>query len=313
MDNTMRVTGCQTTGKSFTISVENDLFRYRFNLRGGMMSTERKAVDTGMTLATMSWRMFLNAEIIALSVSCEKVQGDPQGFAKTLSDKDGAWKYVDPKSVIALADMVRNMALMVPETCMGFQTGSKAVKFADYQITDHVSNQTARMVLQEVPLNEFGGKDDFLHRWAVRTMSNSERFSFYDNGIVHANSRVKIIDNDRALVALTPEWRETVREEAMRMATSHLIDNVPLMTSGRKAIRGEHAASLLNLTVPGIQAEIRKISDPEIRDMMLSRIDRLADRVAMDSTAKTEMQRMHDINLSIEVLEEQVENRLAST
>lgn len=96
----------------------------------------------------------------------------------------------------------------------------------------------------------------------------------------------------------------------MSRVTAHMLGHVPIITPPPQIIRGNRAQSLLNLMVPQIQTNLERIQDPAERAQMQDRLDRIANRVEIASANQNDARVIEDVRLSLETLEESVENRL---
>lgn len=290
----MRLSEVRSSGRDFVVTAEDDVFRFRFNLRGGAFSTQGKAAKAGLSLARRSAQMFLDAEVVALAISAQVNRGKLGQAANTLDCRLSA---------------MLHLAMIVPDSHAGFRTGSGALDDHYHQIAAELLEKWALAALQTVPITMKNGKANFLVEWgqnAVPQVFRASHSSFLDVVATNLNKGL----NAPALIGRAEDWRERLRAKAMERATAHLTDFVPVMRPEPRIIRGDRAASLMNIIVPRIEAQIEQVADPEEREALRARIDRLANRVAIEAANKSQARIVEDVRLSVAVLEEQVEHRL---
>lgn len=289
----MRVSGVTSSGRDFVVDAEDEVFRFRFNLRGGAFSSERKAAAAGLNLAKRSAGMFLNAEIVSLAISAHLNRGEHGGAANRIE----SW-----------ADATRLLAMIVPNSHMGFSTGSGALDNHYHKMSADRAADAALIALKSAPFSMNAGEGAFFAAWGRATIP--KLFGPASRGMDVIGPNLHKGKNAPALIGRAEEWRGALRATAMARATAHIADLVPVMKPAPRVIRGDRAASLMNLIVPRIEAQIELVADLREREELRARIDKLANRVAIEAANKSQARIVEDVRLSVAILEEQVEHRL---
>ncbi len=282
--------------KHFRVSYRAHGHVWRFNLKGGFFATPSKAEQAAEFLARDSMRLLIAAETVRLAL-------------KGLETLPERWQAGDClmkwQNVGAMLD---EFALVVPETGKGFKTGSGGLPFFYYDQVQSLSHAVQSALTNRAPRTaEKGDMAHFHERW---TMATLERSPPNYSKLCELYQRYNRPNNVRALIGRETDGQQKISNHALSEATNHIFDLIPEIKPEPKVIRGNHAQSLMNIMVPQLREKFSQIQDPVERAKLESRLDKVADRVAIASAGVNAERVLKDALLSMEVLEESVEHRL---
>lgn len=146
----MRLSEISSKGRDFTVIAEDDVFRFRFSLRGGPFSSQGRAAKAGLALARRSAQMFLDAEVVALAISAHVNRGEHGRAANTLDSRISA---------------ARLLAMIVPNSHADFRTGSGALDEHYHKMTAEWMGRAALLAVRRAPITMNNGEGAFLTLW----------------------------------------------------------------------------------------------------------------------------------------------------
>lgn len=285
----MRKTGSGT----YEVSAEASGNLYEYDLKASLFTREETFRRAALMMTAISDAAFRTAAMIRLMLE----GGCPE---EKLEDMFGAWR--------EQALCLDTLAMMVPRTVIGVKTGSSG---GDPQLIQNLFEDCEKIrafLVRNAPGTWQGGEDGFKKRWVAYALTKD----FATSLITMVNKEFNRAGNVPALVARSPSAPAVMRAWAMNQATKNIPDLVPLKEDGPRIIRGDRAASLLNVIVPRIEAQIEQISDPEEKAALRARLERLGDKVEIAAANRSRERLRQDVMLSIETLEEQIDARLPS-
>lgn len=281
------------TSGVYDVSVEATGNQYEFRLTGSVLTREKTVREAATVLTAVSDGAFRTAAMIRLMLE----GGDAGG---KYEDMFKAWEHQ--------AMCLDGLALAVPQTIMGLDTGSRG---GGDKLLQHVHDDCEKIrsfIIKHAPGTWQGGEAGFKERWASYVLQRD----FATSIVTMISKEFNRAGNVPALVARSPSAPAEMRAWALNRATKHIPDLVPLKEEGPRIIRGDRAASLLNIIVPRIEAQIEQISDPEEKAALRARLERLGDKVEIAAANRSRERLRQDVMLSIETLEEQIDARLPS-
>lgn len=277
----------------YDVSVEATGNEYRYQLTGGALTREKSVREAATVLAGVSDGAFRTAAMIRLMLE----GGDADGEH---ADMAAAWR----QQALCL-DV---LALAVPSEISGLRTGSRGGNDKLIRSIHGDCEKIRAFIIKHAPGTWQGGEAAFKERWASYVLSKD----FSTSVLTMINKEFNRAGNQPALAARSASAPAEMRAWALNQATKHIPDLVPLKEEGPRIIRGDRAASLLNIIVPRIEAQIEQISDPEEKAALRARLERLGDKVEIAAANRSRERLRQDVMLSIETLEEQIDARLPS-
>lgn len=297
--------GVKTIGrKQYEVDIRYLGHNWTYTLSGGLFATEEKAHRAGQEMAAISAHSLVTAEMIRTAMS---------HFDRLPSEKKVA-SANQHTQWMQRARIVQEFALIVPSQWSGFATGSNAVSENQYRLIKSFSELYRRRLINRAPQEATReSMDVFLEDWFSRTLEGSDfNTDPHDDKLKSLYNDYNRLDSVPALRSKSPNAHELLNAHVMNLAVAHIVTLLPVEPEPAKIIRGDRAASLMNLSVPKIQESLNEIPDPVERAALQDRLDRLASRVQIASANSDVARRVLDARLSLEVLEESVENRLSA-
>lgn len=210
-------------------------------------------------------------------------------------------------------EILRRIGTLVPaytdmdslsEDC-GLLTGSNGVSTFRYIRIPMILSGIQNHLIRNAPQTETGDLSPaFFARWAsavCRSYDLSDLYALYEECNFAANVP--------AIQHKTADADEQLRVEVMTRLRQNQPALIPVKAP-EKIIRGDRAASVMNLMVPQIRENLKRVKDSAERAALESRLDALGQRVGSASADADEARVLSDIRLSIETLEESVEHRI---
>lgn len=287
-----RITDITRVGAGrYRVMAEASGNQYRYDLTGGLLTREDKYSTAALTATYVSDLSLRTSAMIRLMMEGREHDKDHEDIVQ-------AWN----EQAIAL-DI---LSMMVPNEIRGLSTGSQGGEWAAIESIFRNCEKIRSFLIESAPATWRGGEAGFKERWSSYVFQKD-----FSTSVMHiVQKQMDRSGNVPALVARSPTAPSLMRAWAMNQATKHIPDLVPLREEAPRVIRGDRAASLLNVIVPRIEAQIGQIEDPQEQAALRSRLERLGDKVEIAAANRSRDRLRQDVMLSIETLEEQIDARL---
>lgn len=286
---------------------------WRFTLKGGWFSNERKAQEAADRLIEIALRCLVAAKMI--NTVFEKSTDDS---GQDYTDKERRlveeWK--------AHAMSLEELSMAVPDTVNGFKTGSFSITFERLGHVSAVANEIINKLTGAAPMHMNDGMDAFREEWAdtvIRINPNDIKWHIFNLATLYKR-RYNRDSNTPTLIARSPDCQNHVLEAAMKRATAHLTVLLPHEAPPSRAVqttpaapaiegpvvRGNRPQTTLNVMLPTIEEKLAAITDPAARALIEERIAAIKKRVEI-ATAKTHVDpAVIDLMMIVDTLEETI-------
>lgn len=285
------------TFTTFEVDVKMSGHEWTYTLKGSPFTSRKKAEVTARDLAFTSREMFVNAAMIKQAISRAEAKTDQQNRTLFLFKQ--------------AASRFEELALSVPSYANDFDTGSRGHYSPSVNTFKKTITEFRSIILDRCPPpSDEMTVNTFMHAWGKnmligfpRTTRTQMLDSIYEN-----YDRSK---NKMALKGRSETAEAEIIDLAFKIVTAHIPTFLPVIKSPPAIIRGDRAASLMNLMVPRIESQLVHIQDPEAQAQLRARLDKLSDKVQIASANANEDRIRRDVELSIDVLEQSVEHKIS--
>lgn len=292
--------------RAYEVTLDLSGYTWQFSLSGGgLFSNEEKALNAAQGLAVTSHACLQIAAMINDAMS--HYENMPLNCRnQTRQENRRIW--------LTQARDFSELALAVPDRFKGFSTGSNGIDEVNFIKLYHMAKAFEDHIIRMAPVS--GSPDDmndFLSRWCANLTRSAEVGKrLYMLRVLNNTYTFNRSQNTPALCSKSPDSDERILRGVHRAITAHIPDFLPVV-SERRPIRGDRAASLLNVMVPEIERKLEAVADPVERARLQERLGKLVSRVEVASANKDEKRALQDAILTIETLEESVESRLTAS
>lgn len=302
----MHVRRSQLNRRNYEVDLNISGHIWNFKLQGGLFGNEKKAERAARDMAETACNCLVTAAMIREAM---KPHDEVMSFE---ANEDLRKKRVsNHRQWLRAIGALEELALAVPETRLGFKTGSRAMSEYDYHRVERCMRSYHGYLLNQCPTGSFGGDvKAFMLEWNKR-MTQSVRPTEWMMPLFELHNRMNRSGNQPALSGRTEDAADRLRDAVLKRVTAHIPGFLPVIKTA-PAIRGDRAKSLMNMMVPRIESQLSLITDATEREALRERLGRLADRVDVASANQNSKRVQQDVRLSIETLEESVESRLTA-
>lgn len=302
----MHVRKSQLNGRDYEVDLQLDGHLWSFKLKGGLLGNEKKAKRAALSMAQTAHNCLVTAAMIR-----ESMKPHDKVLGMTMLDDLRKKRVNNHRQWLWAAGALEELALAVPESFGGFQTGSRAMSTYDYGRVEKCMASYHGYLLARCPTASVGGDvNAFMIEWNKR-MTESVRATQWMSSLSELHNRMNRSNNQPALSGRTEDAGDRIRDTVLKRVTAHIPGFLPVIKTA-PAIRGDRAKSLMNMMVPRIESQLDLITDAAEREALRERLGRLADRVDVASANQNSKRVQQDVRLSIETLEESVESRLTA-
>lgn len=272
---------------------------------GGVLSSSQHARTAATVITDVSADCFITATLISSAIS---------GL-----NTDAAWdaaSHSQKACFVAWQDCIEKLhriAAIVPSHTemdshseeAGFTTGSRGISTFRFVRIPVLMTAIKNHIIRSAPdMSRHVSRDQFGVRWADAVCTP---FDFSDVDALYAVC--DFANNAPVITHKDADADEKIYDVVMGLVHKNQPGLIPVRAPA-KIIRGDRAASLMNIMIPKIEENLAMIKDPEERAALQARLNKLANRVEVASANANASQISMDIRLSIETLEESVESRL---
>lgn len=269
---------------------------------GGLFPSEEKVLKAAQAIVSISHGCLRMSAMLTEALSHFDKMPESHRTVKSRENRD-IW--------MTQARHFSELALAVPDQMMGFHTRSGGLTETAFRQIYQCVDAFEKHLVRAAPITGTPEKmDRFLAAWCANIISSVDATPPMWK-LQWINEQFERSGNVPALRSKSPDTDARMRDKIHRTITAHTPNFLPVVAEQRP-IRGDRAASLLNVMVPEIERKLEAVADPVERARLQERLGRLVSRVEVASANKDEKRALQDAILTIETLEESVESRLTA-